>query len=270
MLILRYASIGALLAYFFVAGYLYSFQDSFVFKPRGELARPAETGLSGVSAETVAMADGVLVTVWTAPPAIPDMPTVLFLHGNLGNISERSTKFAEILASGFGLYAPSHRGFPGSGGTPSEPALIDDALSHFNRLAERNDRIVLYGESLGTGVATAVAGERDALALILEAPFTAAIDIAAAAYPWLPVGLLMRNQFRSRERIGKVKEPLLIVHGALDEIVPVDNGRALFRLANKPKELVIIESAGHGNLWPNGLWARTRPFLDGDLVSSGE
>ncbi|MDH3235354.1 MAG: alpha/beta hydrolase, partial [Alphaproteobacteria bacterium] len=84
MLILRYASIGALLAYFFVAGYLYSFQDSFVFKPRGELARPAETGLSGVSAETVAMADGVLVTVWTAPPAIPDMPTVLFLHGNLG------------------------------------------------------------------------------------------------------------------------------------------------------------------------------------------
>jgi len=128
----------------------------------------------------------------------------------------------------------------------------------------------MYGESLGTGVATAVAGERDALALILEAPFTATIDIAAASYPWLPVGLLMRNQFRNRERIGKVKEPLLIVHGALDEIVPVDHGRALFRLANEPKELVIIERAGHGNLWPNGLWAQARPFLDGVLERSAE
>ena len=142
MLILRYASVGVLLAYVSAAGYLYSFQDSFVFKPRGELASPAETGLLEVSAETVTMADGTRVTVWTAPPGRPDMPIVLFLHGNLGNIAERSTKFAEILASGFGLYAPSHRGFPGSGGTPSEPALIEDALAHFDKLAERNDRIV--------------------------------------------------------------------------------------------------------------------------------
>ena len=103
------------------------------------------------------------------------------------------TASARSLASGFGLLAMSYRGYPGSGGRPSETALFSDALEIFDWLAERTSDIVIYGESLGTGIATYAASKRPARALVLEAPFTAAVDIAATQYPWVPVGLLMRD-----------------------------------------------------------------------------
>jgi hypothetical protein len=97
--------------------------------------------------------------------------------------------------------------------------------------------------------------------VILEAPFTAAVDIARGAYPWLPVGLLMHDQFLSRERIGRVKEPVLIVHGADDWIVPAKHGRRLFAMAGEPKRLEVFEAAGHEDLWGRGLWPVALDFL---------
>lgn len=249
-----------LAVYASAVGYLYAFQRSFVFVPGGTLATPAEKGLEGVAVVTLTTADGTELTAWYAEPET-GRPSVLYFHGNASNLSARADRFRQIAASGFGLLAISYRGYPGSGGSPSEEALFADGLEAFDWLAERNERIVIHGESLGTAVAAYVAAERSPRALVLEAPFTAALDIARQAYPWVPVGWLMRDPFLSRERIASVDAPLLIVHGARDEIVPVEHGRSLFAAANEPKELRIFEESGHHDLWEDGLWQAVLEFL---------
>ena len=259
----RFAGVLGLCGAIYLApvSYLYVFQRSFVFKPGGELAAPADKGLAGVDVRSFEMADGVRLTGWHAP-AEAGKPSVLYFHGNAGNLSGRSERFRTILASGFGLLAASYRGYPGSQGNPSERHLISDGLALYDWLAGQNDQVVVHGESLGTGIAVAVAARRDARAVVLEAPYTAAVDIAANQYPWMPVSLLMTDQFRSRERIRAVSEPLLIVHGSDDQVIPVGHGRRLFALAGEPKTLAVIDGARHDDLWPRGIWQRVLRLLD--------
>jgi len=247
-------------AYLAAVGYLFVFQRDYVFKPGGALTKPAELGLPGVEVLEFHMHDGIVLTGWHADPA-PGLPSVLYFHGNAGNLSDRADRFREILGSGFGLTAVSYRGFAGSDGEPSEAALFSDALEIFDWLALRNNDIVIHGESLGSGIATYVAAERQARALILEAPYTAALDIAAATYPWVPVSYLMRDPFITRDHIKRVDEPVLILHGTDDRVVPVEHGRRLFELAGAPKQLAIIEGASHGDLWDRGLWPAVVEFL---------
>ena len=240
-------------AYLAIIGYLYLFQRSFVFHPGGVLMRPVEVGLSDVGNARLTMPDGVEITAWHAP-ADPGMPTILYFHGNAGNISHRAEHFRQILESGFGLVAPSYRGFPGSGGRASEAALLADALVLYDWAAEQGGPIVLHGESLGSGIAVAVAAERDPAALVLESPYTAAVDIAAEVYPWVPVAWLMKDQFRSRDMIAAIDAPLIIIHGAEDSVVPVRHGERLYGMAGEPKRLLVVPGAGHEDLWPSGLW----------------
>ena len=124
----------------------------------------------------------------------------------------------------------SYRGYGGSDGKPTEDGLIADARAayDFARATYPDAKIVLWGESLGTGVAVALAAEKDVAAVILEAPFTSTADVAFSAYPFVPVRLLMKDQFRSDERIGKVTAPVLVMHGARDRIVPFRLGEQLF------------------------------------------
>nr|WP_319386031.1 alpha/beta fold hydrolase [uncultured Roseibium sp.] len=257
--------IAAAIAYSMAAGYMYLNQRSFIFVPSGELATPEDKGLQNVSVELVEMADGTRTTVWTAEPAEEGLPTVVYFHGNSSNLSGRWQRFKMILDSGYGLYAPTYRGYAGSEGSPSETAIISDALEHFDRAASAGTPIIVHGESLGSGVATAVAAERpDTALLVLEAPYTALVDMAAASYPWLPVGFLMKDQMKTRERIGKVEAPALIIHGTEDAIIPVEHGEQVFQYASEPKELLIFDGAGHGDLWKRGLWDSVRDKWTGE------
>lgn len=246
--------------YLAALAYLFLFQRSFVFHPGGELAAPAALGLDTVETVGLRSGDGTDLAGWFAPPS-PDRPVVLYFAGNAGNISDRADRFKDVVSSGFGLLAMSYRGYPGSGGSPSEADLFSDGLESFDWLTKLGHPVLVHGESLGSGVAAYVAAERPALALILEAPFTATLDIAAATYPWVPVSLLMRDPFLSREHIKRVEAPVLIVHGSADELIPVEHGRRLFEEANEPKQLEIIEGGGHGDLWERGLWRLVLAFL---------
>jgi uncharacterized protein len=247
-------------AYAGAVGYLYVYQESFVYKPSGTLETQAEEGLPGVEVVELTMADGTPLTGWYKA-AEAGRPTLLYFHGNSGNLSGRADRFRQVLASGFGLLAMSYRGYPGSGGHPSEQTLFSDSLEIYDWLAERTSDIVIHGESLGTGVATYAASQRPDQALVLEAPFTAAVDIAAWEYPWVPVGLLMRDQYASRDIIDEIDSPLLIVHGTVDETIPVRFGEQLYEIAREPKELALIEGGTHGDLWENGLWPTAMAFL---------
>jgi len=248
-------------AYIAAAGYLYLFQRSYVFHPDATIVAPAERALEGVESATIEAQDGTRLAGWYNA-AEPGRPTVLYFHGNAGTIAGRADRFRQILASGFGLLAMNYRGYGGSAGSPSEAALFSDGVEIFDWLAERSGTIVVHGESLGTAVATYVAAERPAAALILEAPFTAALDIAAATYPWVPVRLLMRDPLLSREHIRRVEEPVLIVHGTADAVVPVDYGERIYEAAGEPKEIAIVDGAGHSDLWERGLWAIALGFLE--------
>jgi len=251
--------IAAAIAYAMAAGYMYVNQRSFVFVPSGELETPADKGLETVSAEIVEMADGTKITVWTAAPVDPGTPTVVYFHGNSSNLSGRWKRFKQIVDSGYGLYAPTHRGYAGSEGSPSEAALISDALEHYDRAAAAGSPVIVHGESLGTGLAAAVGAERSDVGLVvLEAPYTALVDMAGESYPWLPVEMLMKDPMKTRERIGKVGAPVMIVHGTEDAVIPVDHGKRLFEFASDPKEILIIEGAGHSDLWKTGLWDAVR------------
>ena len=254
-------------AYLGAAGYMYAAQSGFLYKLEGTLESPEDKGLKGVEVETVTMRDGKPTTIWKKTATKRTAPTILYFHGNSGTIARRSDRFEQVLESGYGLYVPVIRGFPGSEGEPTEESIIADALEHFDRIDVDDSEIVVYGESLGTGIATAVAVSRDARALVLEAPYTSTADRAQELYPWLPVKILMKDKYLTKVRIKNVDEPVLVIHGTEDNVMPVQHGHKVFELANDPKELSIIEGANHGNLWDNGLWDTVKDFLKNNASS---
>ena len=249
------------IGYLFVAGYMYTFQRSFIFKPSGEVGTPQGVELAKVDVETFTASDGTKLLIWSAPPQTDDLPTVLYFHGNAQNMTTRDWRFAQILADGYGLLAVGYRGFPGSEGSPSEAAFIQDGLEIYDQLKARGGKVIVHGESLGTGVATAVAAQRPNVdLLVLEAPYTAVSDMAKQSYFWLPVDLMIKDPFLSRERIGSVESPVLILHGTQDKVIPVSHGRALFEFANEPKKLEIVEGASHSDLWKRDLWGKVKAY----------
>jgi fermentation-respiration switch protein FrsA (DUF1100 family) len=170
-----------------------------------------------------------------------------------------------LTADGTGLLALCYRGYGGSSGTPSEDGLIRDAAAAYGFARERTParRIVLFGESLGTAVAVALAAGHDVAAVILDAPFTSAAEVGAAAYPFAPVGWLMKDKFCSDERIASVAAPLLVMHGEQDRIVPIHFGEKLFALAREPKRFVRFPQGGHVDLDDHGAAKVVQAFLAG-------
>ncbi|RBW56270.1 alpha/beta hydrolase [Ruegeria sp. A3M17] len=245
-----------------IVGYMYVNQQSLLFKPDGKLPAPNSIGLADVETVSLTMSDGVRLTAWSAPPATDDAPTVLFFHGQSGNLGDRVDRMRDILNSGFGLLAPSYRGYPGSEGEPSEMALISDGIQMYDQLDRQGAGVVLHGQSLGTAVATAVAEQRpNAQLLVLEAPFTATVDVAAERYPWLPVHALMRDQFATRDLIENVTVPTLIFHGTEDETVPLHHGEALAAMAGDTAQIYVIPNGSHNDLWSHGLWDQVQQSL---------
>lgn len=250
-------------AYLAITVFMYLQQRSLQYFPGRTAAPPEAFGLSGVTVERIVTPDGETIAAWHAP-APPGQPTILFFHGNGGEMSDRHRRMAFYQGRGFGALFVSYRGYGASTGAISEPGFITDALAAHDVLTARGvapGMIALVGESLGTGVAVQLAARRPVAALVLEAPFTAAVDVAAAVYPWLPVGLLMKDQFRSRDWIGQVKVPLLILHGDADRVIPVAQGRRLFAMANEPKEFVILPGEGHDAIANPEVWAREVAFF---------
>ena len=121
---------------------------------------------------------------------------------------------------------------------------------------------MVVGESLGTGVAVQLATKRKVAALALEAPYASAADIAARTYWWLPVRLLMKDQFDSLKKVGRIDAPLLIIHGDRDEIIPLAEGKRLFAAAKEPKEMTIVEGGSHSSVFSEETWARELEFFE--------
>ena len=207
--------------------------------------------------------DGEKVIVWYVP-AKPGHPVVLFFHGNGDFLAGRVARFRGITADGTGLVALSYRGYAGSSGAPSEQGLLKDAEAAYAFTAERYkaERIVVWGFSLGTGVAVAVAADHPVGKLILEAPYTSIADVAGSLFRIVPVRWLLRDQFHSDERIARVNVPLLIMHGEKDPAISIHFGERLFALAHEPKQFVRFPGGGHENLDDYGALTAAHRFID--------
>jgi uncharacterized protein len=223
---------------------------------------PAAADLPLAEEAVIETSDGENLIVWHAPPQ-DDKPVVIYFHGNAEIVASRAARHRELIADGIGLVALSYRGYMGSTGCPTERGLLRDAEAAYQFAAMRYppDRIVLWGHSLGSGVAVALAATRPVAKLVLEAPFTSTTDLAARLFPFVPVRWLMRDQFRSDERIAQVSAPILILHGARDVVVPIRFGERLFALAREPKRFVRYPAGGHDDLDGFGADAEVRQFI---------
>ncbi len=265
--LLRLALVGAFLAYCGLLAGLFALQRDFIYEGTGAsvLSEPEALAVPGSERVEIPTADGETLAGWYRPPASADKPTFLFFHGNVGRLEQMKARWSALSEAGAGVLAFSYRGFPGSTGKPDEEGLYRDARAAYAWLADRQpaDRIVLHGLSLGTGVAAKLATEVEARALILEAPYTAVVDLVGEKRPWVPVSMLLQDQFRTRDVISDVKMPVLIIHGDKDETIPHRHAQQLIDLAPKPKQLVTIPGGGHTTLVSQGLFDHVWRFLDG-------
>jgi fermentation-respiration switch protein FrsA (DUF1100 family) len=235
----------------------------FIYLPDKTRYAPRDVGLSTVREVSFTSKDGVKLIAWYQP-ARGRKPTLLYFTGNSGSAANRARKIEAIAASGHGVFMVNYRRYGGSAGWPSEANNVADAAAAYDYLQDTGvpaRNIVAYGESLGTGVATRLALQRPVQALVLESPFTSIVDVGRQVWWFLPLRLIMTDQYRIIDRIGSVKVPLLIVHGARDNLIPVGHARQVYAAANEPKNLAILRNGGHNDLFDQGAWQKVTEFL---------
>jgi fermentation-respiration switch protein FrsA (DUF1100 family) len=263
MTILKWLVALALTGYLVGLAVLFFVQRSFVFPiPQKLRTTPEAAGFPEAEEHFLTTADDEKVIVWHVP-AKPGRAVIVYFPGNGDFLAGSVGRFRAITSDGTGLVALSYRGYAGSTGRPSERGLLLDAAAAYAFTSARYsaDRIVAWGFSLGSGVAVALAAGQPVGKLILEAPYTSVADVAALGFRIVPVRWLMRDQFRSDERIARVTAPLLIMHGARDSTIPIAFGERLFSLAHQPKQFVRFADGGHDNLANYGAIETARDFI---------
>ncbi len=240
--------------YLAACSYMYFRQQALVFNPShddvalsvGEVPRAENLLLTTPDGET-------LKAWWVAP--LRGRPVYLYLHGNAGNLRGsfndahgRAERFEGLTREGAGLLALSWRGYGGSSGSPSEVGFHIDAETAAKWLREQqpDSKVIVFGESLGSGVAVQLAATQEFAALVLDSPYTSIDDVGAGRYPWLPVRLLSKYPFHSETFASQVTEPVLIQHCEGDKVVPYAQGRIMFAtLGSSEKLLRTVDGVCH-------------------------
>jgi fermentation-respiration switch protein FrsA (DUF1100 family) len=245
-------------AYLVVVALVYLFQRKLQYFPAPE-APPLPKGAEDVRLEA---ADGTELRAWHWPGPF----TVLVLHGNAGHRGHRLHIAQGLVAKGYGVLLLDYRGYGGSGGSPTEEGLLLDAEAAVRWLRARGAaKLAYYGESLGCGVAALLAAREQPAAIVFQSGADSLVPVGRAAYPWLPIGWLMRDRYDAAEAVRGVRCPVLSVHGEEDELIAWARGRALFDAAAGPKEWWLVEGAGHNDVidvaGPVAFFARVDAFL---------
>jgi fermentation-respiration switch protein FrsA (DUF1100 family) len=240
---------GAWLAIVLVA---WIFQRRMIYLPITGVVPPASAFFPDVEECSFETEDGVRLGGWFIPArGSSGGAAVLVFNGNAGDRSFRSPLATVLSRAGLSVMLFDYRGYGGNPGSPSEAGLIADARAAraclLSRPGVRADRIVYFGESLGCAVAVALAVEQPPAALVLRSPFASMVSLGRTHYPFLPVGLLLRDRFNSRRRVTRLSCPVLVLAGERDAIVPIGESEKLYDAASEPKRLVVIPGADHND-----------------------
>ncbi len=243
------------LIYAVVVGWLYFTQRALIYFP--DTQKPISP--KSVEEFSVQTEDGLEITGWYIEGQ-KNKPVILYFHGNALSHADRLPTAFIYAAQGYSVLLAGYRGYGGNPGSPSEEGFYEDARAYLKVLKEKgyqNSDIILYGESLGSGVAVQMAYEEKSFrALILEAPYTSIVDVAATRFFWVPVRYLMKDRYDSYSKISEVKTPLIILHGRRDLVINYRFGQKLYEKAGKPKEFLTFDKAGHNDLYVYGAAER--------------
>lgn len=237
----------AILGYVALCAWMFAIQRSLLFVPDARDVSAEVERWPGAEALRLTTADGETIIAWWKPPADDARPVYLYLHGNGANLARRVGRFQRMTDDGAGMLAVSWRGYGGSTGAPSEQGLRLDGAAAYDWLAGRVDpsRIILFGESLGTGVAVGLAAERKAGLLALDSPYASIVDLGRMRFPFLPVALLSRDPFRSIDDAPRVAIPVVAQHCTSDWVIPLSEARRLVAAFPAPPDFAVIEGRCH-------------------------
>jgi fermentation-respiration switch protein FrsA (DUF1100 family) len=232
--------------------FLYQVQRQLIYFPSHRYTTPAAAGVPEMQEIHLTTEDGLKLIAWYRPPTKSDLPTVVHFHGNAGDIGHRGMIVKPFLNEGYGVLLLTYRGYSGNPGEPSEKGLYEDARAAMQFLKQKGVLgrcIVLYGHSIGAGVAVQMAIEFQVGALILQSPFTSLRDVGQYHYPILPVSWLIKEEFDSLKKAHKINVPVFILHGEEDDIIPKKFALQLYEAFPTTKEIEMVPGRGHNDLF---------------------
>lgn len=249
--------------YLILLTYIYLFQRNLLYHPsvNGYQGDKINFDYEEVFIENK---EGIKLKAWLHKKDLINKKTILFFHGNAGNLSNRNYKLNELSKFDVNFLILAYRGFSGNKGRPNEQGLYQDAKSTLDWLKTKGVReknLILYGESLGTAIAIETAQNKNLAGIILESPFTSMIKLAQKYYPFLPVKLLLKDKFETIKKLPNINSPLLVLHGRLDTIVPFAMGKELFEQANEPKFKYFIDNDDHMMRYDKNLLDEIKKFV---------
>lgn len=253
-----------LVGYLILIGYITYNQRSLQYFPNKEHLGLAGSNLGDTTEVFLTTRDGEQIQTWYHPPQ-EGMPMFIYLHGNSYSLEFRRDRFREMLDMGWGIIAPSWRGFGKSTGHPTEEGLYNDAraaVDFAKSMGYKTENTYVLGESLGSGIATKMAQESPFKGLILFTPYTSIANRAQEIYWYLPVSYILEDNFSSIDKLPSIHTPVLIIHGDKDLVIPHTHSEALLKVANEPKKMVIYSGKGHSNIDNNELIKEIKTFFN--------
>ena len=229
--------IGIIIIYSSVLILLFIFQRSLMYHPEENNYFGDQLKIKGEKVK-IKTSDNINLLGWFHKKDLKKFKTIVYFHGNAGNLENRIHKLNHFKDMDVNFLIIAWRGFSGNQGKPSEKGLYKDgnsAILWLKNLGLKDNDIVLYGESLGSGIATEIAQNNNFAGLVLETPFTSMIEAAKNFYPYIPVALLLKDKYDNQKKIKNINIPVLVMHGEADQIVPFWMGEKIFELANQPK-----------------------------------
>jgi len=252
-----------LITYLIVLTYIYLFQRNLLYHPSDNSYQGDEINFD-YKEIFIQNKKGIKLKAWLHEKDLVNKKTIIFFHGNAGNLRNRNYKLNELSKFDVNFLIVAYRGFSGNQGKPSELGLYEDARSTLDWLkikGVKEKNLILYGESLGTAVAIETAQNKDLAGIILESPFTSMVELAQKYYPVLPVKFLLKDKYETIKKLPNINSPLLVLHGKLDDIVPFSMGKKLFEKANEPKFKYFIDDDDHMVRYDQKLLNEIKKFI---------
>lgn len=261
--------IPLVLLYVLLHVFLFANQRHFMYSPDMNRTNPSAAGIPEMIAIAVQPADmQTSIEGWYIPAAHPDKPVILFFHGDGGGIAGRAAVAQRLVKHGYGVLLAEYRGYSTNPGSPSEEAFYNDGEAYLDWLKVQEgipeNRIILYGESLGSGIATELASKHLNIGgMILDGGFSSLTDVNQRAMPGVLVSLVYFDHYDNMAKINRVVCPILFLQGAKDRVVPLKLAQKLYDAANQPKTMKVYPDGGHGNLYNYGAMDDVATFLTG-------
>ncbi len=249
--------------YLLITFVLYFFQRNLLYYPSVDNYSVEKLNFS-IEKVKIKTKDNIELSSWYYAKDSENYKTILFLHGNAGTLENRIYKINHFKNMNVNFLIIAWRGFSGNKGKPTEKGLYDDAEASVKWLKDKGikeENIIIYGESLGTGIATEIAQNKNFAGVILETPFTSMVDVGKSKYPYFPVNFLLKDKYKSDKKIKNIKSPILIMHGEVDSIVPFWMGKKMYELANEPKYSYFSKHDDHMMEYNENLVEALRKFI---------